>query len=485
VLRAGSPREPVSLDPAQIWDDTSSFYACNIFDTLVLLDGRTLQLKPWLALRWQTSADGRTWTFDLRRGVRFHDGTPFDAEAVVFSFFRQMDPANPRRKTEFPMFAEIFTGLKEVRKSGPYQVQFVLSEPFFPFLASLTVECAAIVSPAAVRKHGAHFARQPVGTGPFRLDSWQKDKRLVLKANREYWAGRPDIDEYISLFEPRAEMLAKHFQDGLLDIITSYSISKTASYRKQDWIQVIAEPYLSVTFMVLNPTRPALKSRAVRQALCHAWDPRTLTLLFQDFVLPVHTLLPPPLVGGGAPEPRLPFSLARAQALLRQEGGGGEIQLECLLPKDDGLIFQLFSLYAKNLKQAGVKLKLTRLEPDAYAGRIAAGDFDLTFSGWVADYPDPDSMLFPLLSPQLLKQGFANLAVGRHPDLEERLARARRERDGGVRQSLYREIDRIILSEGLALPLYQDKRVLICNRKPSRILPNPLGRLFLFDVKLK
>jgi len=484
VIRSGSPREPQSLDPARAWDDTSAFYIHNLFDNLVRFDPQTMRIEPSLAASWETSEDGLTWTFNLRQGPRFHDGTPFDADAVVFTFFRQMDPANPGRQDEFPMFPEIFPFLRAVKKISRHQVQFILSEPFFPFLPSLTVECAAIVSPAAVRKAGKSFARQPVGTGPYRLSSWQKDKRLVLSANPDYWRGRPLVDKYIDTIDARAEMLNNYFQEGQLDIIHAYSISKMVSYKKQDWVQVITAPSLSVAFLVVNDSRPALQSRNVRQALRHAWDPRILTLVYQDFVVPIHTLLPKGLADDGYEAQPAGFSLATAQALIKKESGG-KLQLEMILLKDDGLLFQLVSLYAKALKQAGIRLKLNRLDPDAYARRVARGDFDLTYSGWIADYPDPDSMLSPLLSEQLQKQGFANIVGSQRRGLRERLVQARRESDPAKRLALYREIDRAVIHDGLIIPLFQDKKVLLCHRKLGRIQPTPLGRFSLFDVKMK
>jgi peptide/nickel transport system substrate-binding protein len=485
VIRSGSQAEPAGIDPAQAWDDTSSFYVCNIFDTLVQFNAQTMKIEPALATSWETSKDGRTWTFNLRRGVKFHDGTPFDADAVVFTFFRQMDPANPNRLDDFPLFAEIFTHLQSVRKTDSLQVQFVLSEPFFPFLAALTVECAAIVSPTAVKKYGDKFAHQPVGTGPFKLSSWQKNKRLVLTANREYWRGQPGIDEYIDTIEPRSEILSNYFKEGLLDILYTYSISKMVSYKKQEWVKVIATPYFSVTYAVLNAARPPLNRKGVRQALCHAWDPRALKLVFQDYVLPIHTMLPKGLLSDEPQEQPIVFSIAKAQALLKKEKLGHEIQLEMLMQKDDGLLFQLFSIYAKNLKQIGVKLKLTRLDTEAYEQRIARGDFDLTNSSWIADYPDPDSMLFQLLSEQLQKQGFANLAGAKRRDLDDRLKIARRESDAKKRQDLYRGLNRTIIADGLILPLFQDKRVIIFNQKIGRLQPNPLGKFFLYDLQMK
>jgi peptide/nickel transport system substrate-binding protein len=485
VVRAGSTREPQNLDPARVWDDTSSFYVLNIFDTLVRLDPGTMKIVPSLAVSWETSPDGRTWTFHLRRGVRFHDGSTCDADAVVFSFARQLHPASPDRNGDFPLFFEIFTYLKAVRKVSPYQVQFILSEPFFPFLASLTVDCAAIVSPAAVKKYGAAFTTHPVGTGPYKLQAWQRNKRLVLAANADYWRGKPAIDEYVDTIEPQAELLSKHFQDGQMDILSTYSISKMVSYKKQDWVQVAASPLYSVTYVVFNASRPALKSRNVRRALCHAWDPRALKLVFQDYVLPIHSLLPPGLAGIGPAAPPLEFSLAKAQTLLKKERGAAEIQLELLLLRDDGLLYQLLSMYARNLKQAGVRLKFNRLDSEEYARRVAAGDYDLAYSGWIADYPDADSMLFPQLSDKLRQQGFANIAASGRQDLLQRLILARREGDAGKRQDAYREIDRAFIGDGLVLPLYQDKRVVIFNRKLRNIQPNPLGKLSLYELRIK
>jgi peptide/nickel transport system substrate-binding protein len=487
VVRGGNLFDPPGMDPARVWDETSSFYVVNIFDTLVRLDPRTLTIQPSLAVAWEASPDGRTWTFRLRQGVRFHDGTALDADAVVFSFWRQMDPANPRRLDDFPLFAEIFSHLQAVRKLDSRRVQFVLSAPYFPFLASLTADCASIVSPAAVRRLGAEFTRHPVGSGPFMLESWQPGKRLVLKANRGYWRGRPAIDQFVETIEPRTELLSKSFQEGTLDILSSYSISQMASFRKLDWVRVTSEPLFSVTYIVFNTARPLLRSQAVRQALCHAWDPRALKLIFQDHVLPTHSLLPPGLTGrsaAAATAPERDFSLAKAKALLRREGVPAAAQLEMVLQRDEGLLFQVLSMYAKNLKQAGVQLKLTRLAPEEYVRRVAAGDYDLAYSAWIADYPDPDSMLFPLLSDKLQQQGFATAAnAGNRRGLLERLRDARRQGDLARRQAAYAAIDRAFVQDGLILPLFQSKRVILSHGRLGPIPANPMGRLLLFDLK--
>jgi len=211
-----------------------------------------MKIEPALAVRWECSRDGLTWTFVLRRGVSFHDGTPFNADAVVFTFLRQMDPSNPNRHRDFPIFAETFFYVKDVRKTGSHEVRFTLSKPFPPFLASLLSDSASIVSPSAVKKKGAEFARYPIGTGPYKLASWQRGRRLVLTANESYWRGQPSINEFIITIDAREDVLNNAFHDGKLDIITTYSITRLVSYKKQNWVNVSAAPYLAINFIVIN-----------------------------------------------------------------------------------------------------------------------------------------------------------------------------------------------------------------------------------------
>jgi peptide/nickel transport system substrate-binding protein len=486
IVQSGSTNDPLSLDPARVWDDTSSFYIHNIYDNLVRLNPQTMKIEPFLASAWETSENGRLWTFTLRQGINFHDGTPFNAEAVVFTFFRQMDPANKNRQLDFPLFAEIFTHLQAVEKIDATTVRFRLSEPFSPFLATLITECAAIVSPTAVKKFGGNISEHPVGTGPFKLGKWFRGKRLTLEANDNYWRGRPAIDEFINIVEPRSETLINSFKEGNLDILFTYSISKMVSFSKLNWVKIMTSPSLSISFAAFNFQHAPLDRKGVRQAISLAWDPQLLKLVFQDFVLPIHTLLPKGMLGYASKEElQNNFSLERAKAILKKESLPNDLQLELVLPVEDTLIFQLFSLYAKNLKQIGIKLKIIRLPATEYERRIASGNYDLTFTGWIADFPDPDSIFSPLFSKQLQSQGFANLSGCGRKDIKAKLSQAQCESDQEKRGEIYRQISSAISIDSLAIPFFQDKKIIVYKQKIGHIPENPLGRLFLYDLKLK
>src|SRR5438552_1329456 len=187
TLVVGLVAEPVNLDPAQVTDLNSNRVGRRVVETLVTFPEESTQVVPGLAESWTISKDGLRYTFKLRKGITFHDGTPFTAEAVKFSIERQFDPEHPFNKLgKYPFANYSFGNVKAVEVVDPSTVEFVLKEPRASFLTILTAAAASIVSPAAVKKLGADYALQPVVTGPFRYASWDRGQRVVLEKNPSY-----------------------------------------------------------------------------------------------------------------------------------------------------------------------------------------------------------------------------------------------------------------------------------------------------------
>jgi len=482
VIRAGHPVQPTTLDPALTFETDSTLFVYNMFDTLVRLDPVTFRIKPSLATSWKTENGGLVWVFKMRPGVRFHDGTPCNVEAVVFSFQRQLDPKFPYRYYSFPMFAELFPLLREVRKRAELEVAFYLSEPFAPFLATLTVENASIVSPAAVIKYQRDFPRHPVGTGPYQLKEWVAGKRLTMIANPVYWRGKPEIGEFTSIFEANTSQLEALFKQEKIDLMFSFSISRMAGLRSLSWVGVEISPLLSCNFLALNMGRPHLKDRNVRRALNYLWDRRMLSYVFQDYVIPQPSFFPPQMIGQERATDAYGYSLARARQCLAASGIRKEISLEFLAEEDGGLLLDVVKLYARNLKEAGIQLEIRRVSHAEYNRRFRQGEYDLTFSGWVADYPDPDNFASPFFSDTLQREGFANFSSAPPGPLRDLVKRARIEADPRKRNRLYQTINRMVLDEALFIPMYQDCNVTLYNRRIGRLVGNQLGKLSLFDI---
>ena len=220
TLVVGLVAEPVNLDPAQVTDLNSNRVGRRVVETLVTFPEESTQIVPGLAESWTVTRDGLRYTFKLRKGIAFHDGTPFNAEAVKFSIERQIVPEHPFSKLGKYPFANYFFGnVKAVEVVDEQTVQFVLKEPRASFLAVLSAGAASIVSPTAVKKAGADYALTPVGTGPFKFVQWDRGQRVMLEKNATYWKHPVKLERVI--YRPIVEDQARltELLTGTLDLI--------------------------------------------------------------------------------------------------------------------------------------------------------------------------------------------------------------------------------------------------------------------------
>ena len=187
VLVVGQIAEPKALDPAAVTAVNDFRILMNLYDGLVRYKSGTLEVEPALAKSWDISEDGKTYTFHLREGVKFHDGSDFDAEAVKFNFERMLDDKHPYHDTgPFPL-AFFFSSVDTIDVKDPQTVVFTLKEPYAPFLSNLAYPTGLIVSPTAVMKFDKDFGRNPVGTGPFTFKEWRPNEAVVVEGNPDYW----------------------------------------------------------------------------------------------------------------------------------------------------------------------------------------------------------------------------------------------------------------------------------------------------------
>lgn len=232
TLVVGLVAEPTSMDPGQLTDINSMRVLSSVYDTLVRFKEDSFTLEPSLATSWAISSDGLNYTFKLRRGVKFHDGTPFNAEVVKFTYDRLLDPKHPYANTgPFPFAGFYYGAVKQVTVVDASTVRFTLKQPFSPLLNNLTLNTGRIVSPAAVKRYGKDFASHPVGTGPFKFASWEKNVRIVLNANTAYWGGKPGLDRLIFRPLPEEQTRVTELLSGGVDFIVDVPPDNIAQIR--------------------------------------------------------------------------------------------------------------------------------------------------------------------------------------------------------------------------------------------------------------
>ncbi len=467
VIYYGTIGEPANLDPAVQWDNYSSLIVSNIYDRLIELDPSTNVLIPSLAIKWRSFRGGTRWLFYLRKGVKFQDGTEFTSRAVVLSFKRQLGKL-PAAKVLFPL-------VKDVRAVDKYTVEFILSEPFSPFLYSLTTPQASIISPAALSKGG--IEKDPVGTGPYKLISWKKGKRLVLERNSYYWK-KKNIVNKIVFIKGESEALYNLFLAEKLDIIDTISISRVEGLKFSRIFALYSRPIASFAFFVFNSHDKWTSKKEVREALARLWNPEWLRSVFGNYVKPINRLLS--FFDGEEGENY--FSPRKAKALIKGKGLAGKVKISLVCAKSQ-LLLKVLKTYAATARRAGIDIKIIPVGKEEYLERIKNNRYGLMLSLWILDFYDPDSLFYSLISKEVIEGGVPNIFPFNDSQVRSLIERARREFNMKKRFKLYRKAEDLILKLHYLIPMYVNNFMLLYNKKIENIKVDPTGIVILSELK--
>jgi oligopeptide transport system substrate-binding protein len=459
IYRRVLSNNPATLDPAFLTDIYGRAVVSHIFDGLVQFDAH-LNPLPALAEFWEASRDGRTWTFTLRQGVKFHHGREVTAHDVVYSFTRLLDPQKPLPVTE--LFRRIqgakefmqgktrdVQGLKAVDR---YTLQMLLEEPLASSLAVLGLAYAGVVPWEEVEKPGDRFGRAPVGTGPFKLVRWEPNQAIVLEANDQYYEGRPFLDAIVfkivvgSKFE---EMFVEFLQGNLEEtIIPSGKIDEVRDDPKYRQYQRVRKPALNLLYIGFNTQRKPFDDRRVRQAFNYAVNKEAIVREIARMVSVTATgTLPPGIPGYDRDLQGYSYDPEKAKRLLAEagypEGAGFPVVQLWSTDKAERTEAEL-AAYQRYLAELGVQVEI-HFAPDwpTYQKMLEQGQLPMFRLVWYADIPDQDNFLSPLLhsaSP-------TNRTFYRNPRVDQLLEQARKELDEVQRIALYHEVERIVMDD--------------------------------------
>jgi len=452
TLVVGLVAEPVNLDPAQVTDLNSNRVGRRIAETLVTFPDESTQIVPGLAESWAISKDGLRYTFKLRKGVTFHDGTPFNAEAVKFSIERQFNPDHPFNKLgKYPFANYNFGNVKAVEAIDAQTVEFILKEPRASFLAVLTGAASSIVSPTAAKKHGQDYALNPVGTGPFKFVSWERGQRVVLEKNPTYWKYPVKIDKVV--YRPIVEDQARltELLTGAVDLIVGTPPDYVTQLESNAKVTMLKQVGAHVWYLGINNQKKPFDDRRVRQALNYAVNKDAIV---RDVLKGTGSLSRGPVLPGtwGADSGLRPYPYdpERAKKLLAEAGFASGFSTSLWVPESGSGMqspVAMSTVIQSNLKAVGVNVNLQTMEWGAYLAKLRTKEQDLFALSWMAGNEDPDMVMYPLLHSTQWTPNGPNRALYKNDKFDDLLHQARLTTDQKKRAELYREAQRILVDD--------------------------------------
>ncbi len=448
VLVVGQIAEPQALDPHAVTAVNDFRILMNLYDGLVRYAPGTLEVAPALATGWEISEDGMVYTFALREGVTFHDGSGFDAEAVVWNFERMLDEEHPLHEATGPFpLSFFFSAIEEVEALDDRTVRFTLNEPYAPFLSNLAYPTGLIVSPAAVEAAGEAFGRNPSGTGPFMFEEWRSNERVTVVRNPDYWDGMAEAEAVI--FRPitdantrTAEMLA-----GGIDIMVEVPPVALSQFRGPGF-EVVEQAGPHVWFLILNTREGPFTDARVRQAANYAINKEALV---NDVLEGTATVASGPIApafawayAGLDPYPHDPD---RARELLTEAGAEGAEVVFYVTEGGSGMLdpVPMGTAIQADLAAVGFDVRIETYEWNTFLGRVnpgLEGRADMAQMAWMTN--DPDTLPFLTLRTEAFPEdGGFNSGYYSNPEVDALLEAARVETDPEERARLYKEMQAI------------------------------------------
>jgi len=494
----GLSGDATSLNPVIATDGISYTVEWPMFDSLLELDA-SLNVKPLLAESWEVGKDGLTYTFKLKKGVTWHDGKPFTARDVAFTFYSVLDP---KVTTPHRAYFDALVGFPELTaKENPkrpedlaarpievvddHTVRFHLRYPSGSFLAVLVNPRAGIVPEHLLKGadlNTADFNRKPVGTGPFKFVEWRRGERIVMEANERYHGGRPALNRLIFRIIPDAVVLLQELRSGGVDFIENPPLTEMARLKQTAGLRVLVADNTSYTYFGWRQDVAPFTDIRVRRALNHAIDvPSIIKEVLQGYAALSTGQFPPSSWAFDASVKPYAYDPARAKALLAEAG---------FKPGPDGILVRdgkRFSFSIRHdqanqavkdsavivqeyLKNIGVEAKLEPLEWPTFVRKLFASDFEAIVVAWT-NHHDPDPFAYTIWHSSQWKG--RNFAHYKNAKIDELLEQARRTNVVAERKRAYAEFSRVLMEDAPYAFLYFQQQVYVTRQGYEGFVPIP------------
>lgn len=474
TLTFGRNTGPTDLDPANVIVAGDVYTLDKIFEPLYIPNAKG-ELTPWLATGHTISADLLTWTFHLRSGVKFSDGKPLTPEDVMFSVLRAA-----QNKTGPLSFLD--GAIKDASAKGSSAVVFQLSEKWAPFLSDISCFCNSILPANLGGESAASFFTHPVGTGPFKLQSYVKGGSVTLVRNPNYWqAGRPYLDKVIFSYISTSNSRVLQLKSGEVDVIATAPAAEVASLRSDPNLVVKLFSSWALTLLFFNEKVPQLKDRNVRRAIAHAINVPALTKATTFGTAKPGGSFFPPSLEYYTKVPTLHHSVSEAKAALAKSAFPKGFSTELLITSGNQTWAEGAQIIQQELKAIGIDVSIKSLDNAAYTAAFTAFNYQMMINGAENTISDPDEMA----SFQVDVQDGGSHSFWTYYDNPKAIAlvrEAERTYTSAKRATLYHEIQAIVAQDAPYIPLYYTPFIYAWSPKVHSFAVNPGGAYRLEDV---
>lgn len=470
VVRWHEVSNPPMLDPHMATDTTSARAYILMFDTLVANSDDGQKIVPWLAESWSTSADGKVWTFKLRKGVHFHKATEggkttanggreVTAQDWKWSFERMIRDKSPRA-----YFIDVVDGYQEmvdgkakewkgIKAVDKYTLQFTLKEPFAPFVSVLAYQALCVVPKEDVTKYGKNFRFHPVGTGAFTFEEWKQDQRVTLKKNPNYW--RKDANgkqlPYLNGFEivviPDSTVAWEEFKKGNINFMRDVPERRVEEARKLLGSSFLYAPQPGIYYFGFNMRKAPFKdNKKLRQAMNYAIDRERMNdLVMEGLFMPATGVMPPSMPGFNKNLKGYQYNPEKAKQLMKEAGYPNGLEITMQVNQSDRNKAVAEAAQAQ-LAELGIKMNIKIVDWGLHLDMLDRGECDMYRMGWVVDYLDPDNFLYVNLSSK--NPGIkGNYSFYENAEVDKLLDQARVVTDQKKRIEMYQKAETIIVDE--------------------------------------
>lgn len=464
-----------------------------ILDTLVKKDPKTMEIVPSLCESLpEISSDGLTYTFKLKKGVKFHDGTELTAKDVEFTFYRMFAP---QYKGDNNWYADMIVGAQELMDgkadtlSGfkvvdDYNFTITLNYAFSAFKAVIAASAFGIVPKAACEAAGDRWGIDTIiGTGPFKVTEFVPNQKIVFTTNDDYFAGRPKIDG-IEMDEMDDSTAQLEFEAGTIDVMDiSNDLVDTYLNDPKYKDDVVHNDYMATCYLMLNLDKPPLDNVKVRQAIAKSIDvDQLLQTYFKGHVTRATTYLPAGMVGCDKSLSAYSYDPDGAKALLKEAGFPDGIEFT-VTQSEDSSYLQIEQIMQEMMKASNIKMNIAKVDAATWMDYRKGGQLQAYCNTYTADYPDPDQFYYSIF----MSSSAAYRSTGlRSTELDDQINSGRLITDQDEKQSHYAAMDKFIVVDNVDLvPLYYGSEYIMVSSRLTNIYRKNDDLIYFTDAEFK